>query len=378
MAATASRPGATSDPATFEEKWVKGLVEWWNIELKDRTPEWAAEITDIPARTITGRVAREFGSTRPAMAIFERGAHAHTNGMFNGMAIHTLNALVGSLFAEGGMMYQMGPSYGPMPVNAATTWTTGQETVPGSSSPDRPQGPRGRLSPGQQHDAGGGPQSPGGEPYKLDTMMFYLHQPDLDGAQRPGLGGGAEGRLHHRDLALPERDRDVCRRGPARPHLSRALPGCADLPVRGLSLDAVAGAGDRAALRHQVLRRHADRDRQADERADGRVLPQGLEGRERAPPPGGKGFAANPGDNGVVDFESWVEKGVWYKKPYIYWQVSGASSSSGTARPTPPMRRGRGQGEAAPHPVGQVRVPLRLARGQCRLDPPRPAAIRRS
>jgi thiosulfate reductase / polysulfide reductase chain A len=31
------------------------------------------------------------------------------------------------------------------------------------------------------------------------------------------------------------------------------------------------------------------------------------------------GFADNPGDNGVNDFESWKEKGVWYKKPY-HWR----------------------------------------------------------
>jgi anaerobic selenocysteine-containing dehydrogenase len=36
-----------------------------------------------------------------------------------------------------------------------------------------------------------------------------------------------------------------------------------------------------------------------------------------------KGFAADPGDNGVKDFESWKEKGVWYKKPYIYRFVDG-------------------------------------------------------
>jgi len=35
------------------------------------------------------------------------------------------------------------------------------------------------------------------------------------------------------------------------------------------------------------------------------------------------GFAANPGDNGVKDFESWKEKGVWYKKPYHWQQRNG-------------------------------------------------------
>ena len=36
-----------------------------------------------------------------------------------------------------------------------------------------------------------------------------------------------------------------------------------------------------------------------------------------------EGFRADPGDNGVNDFESWKEKGVWYKKPYIWRQVNG-------------------------------------------------------
>lgn len=94
------KAGQTVDPASFSEKWVKGLVEWWNVELKDRTPKWASEITTILERDIVA-TAREFGSTRPAMAIFERGVHAHSNGIYNGMAVHSLNALVGSLFAKG-------------------------------------------------------------------------------------------------------------------------------------------------------------------------------------------------------------------------------------------------------------------------------------
>jgi anaerobic selenocysteine-containing dehydrogenase len=36
-----------------------------------------------------------------------------------------------------------------------------------------------------------------------------------------------------------------------------------------------------------------------------------------------KGFEATPGDNGVKDFESWKEKGVWFKKPYLWQQRAG-------------------------------------------------------
>lgn len=111
------RSGVEVDPATFAERWTKGLIDWWNAELKDRTPEWAAEITTIPARRIT-EVARDFGTTRPAMAIFERGPTTHTNAVYNGLAIHSLNALVGAMYAKGGLVNQLKPSYGKLPWKA--------------------------------------------------------------------------------------------------------------------------------------------------------------------------------------------------------------------------------------------------------------------
>jgi anaerobic selenocysteine-containing dehydrogenase len=35
------------------------------------------------------------------------------------------------------------------------------------------------------------------------------------------------------------------------------------------------------------------------------------------------GFEQSPGDNGVNSFETWKEKGVWYKKPYLWRQIRG-------------------------------------------------------
>lgn len=115
QAPTDPAPVFDADRGSFEEKWVKGLVECWDLGVKDRTPTWASGITTTNERDILA-TAHEFGTTRPAIALFERGVHAHSNGVLNGMAVHSLNALVGSLFAEGGLMYQMGLSYGSLPV----------------------------------------------------------------------------------------------------------------------------------------------------------------------------------------------------------------------------------------------------------------------
>jgi len=40
--------GQMVNEGDFEEKHTHGLVKWWNLELKDKTPEWAAEQTGLP------------------------------------------------------------------------------------------------------------------------------------------------------------------------------------------------------------------------------------------------------------------------------------------------------------------------------------------
>lgn len=108
------RAGTPVDPASFSERWTHGLVAWWNDVVKDATPEWAERVCGVPAGTIR-RLAVEFATTRPAVATGERGAGAHTNGCYNRMAVHALNALVGSMYARGGVRRQVNPPYASLP-----------------------------------------------------------------------------------------------------------------------------------------------------------------------------------------------------------------------------------------------------------------------
>ncbi len=86
----------------FTENYTHGLIKWWNEELKDRTPEWAAERTGLSAEQIT-RVAREFGQAAPRACCFMGGGGVmQIRGGYNAMAIHALNGLVGSVDNEGG------------------------------------------------------------------------------------------------------------------------------------------------------------------------------------------------------------------------------------------------------------------------------------
>ena len=86
----------------FVRDWTVGFEDFTSL-VADATPEWAEGITSIPAKTIV-RLAREFATTKPALADVWSGPGQHTNGVQGGRAIALLNALVGTLDRPGGMM----------------------------------------------------------------------------------------------------------------------------------------------------------------------------------------------------------------------------------------------------------------------------------
>ncbi|MEW5746863.1 MAG: molybdopterin-dependent oxidoreductase [Nitrospirota bacterium] len=98
------KAGKTVDESAFEEKYTHGLVKWWNIELKDRTPAWAAKVTLIPEEQII-RVAKGMGKAAPNVAVWlGPGAAMFPRGTYASMAVHALNGLLGSVDNEGGTL----------------------------------------------------------------------------------------------------------------------------------------------------------------------------------------------------------------------------------------------------------------------------------
>jgi len=88
----------------FEEKHTHGIVKWWNLELKDKTVEWAAEKTGLEADQIR-RVAIGYGKAAPhAMCWVGGGPSMQTRGGYTCMAAHSLNALVGAVDNVGGTL----------------------------------------------------------------------------------------------------------------------------------------------------------------------------------------------------------------------------------------------------------------------------------
>jgi anaerobic selenocysteine-containing dehydrogenase len=100
--------GQTVDEAAFAENETHGLVKWWNLELKDRTPEWAEQVTLIPAEQ-TVRVARAMAKAAPKTAVWMGpGVGMNPRGTYASMAVHALNGLLGSIDVEGGVWQTAG------------------------------------------------------------------------------------------------------------------------------------------------------------------------------------------------------------------------------------------------------------------------------
>ncbi len=77
-----------------------GFSNFKSVVLENYTPQVAAEITGVPIDTII-RLAREFATTKPALAACGRIDRRDQ------VAIHSLNALVGSLNIPGGVLLPM-------------------------------------------------------------------------------------------------------------------------------------------------------------------------------------------------------------------------------------------------------------------------------
>lgn len=92
----------------FVSEWTYGFEEYREY-VSDKTPEWAAEITDVDADRIRN-IARGFAAAAPnCHATIWTGISNQANGHKNAQAIHALNGLVGNLDRPGGLRYWSSP-----------------------------------------------------------------------------------------------------------------------------------------------------------------------------------------------------------------------------------------------------------------------------
>lgn len=112
--------------AVFIQKWTVGF-EQLAAHVKDKTPEWAAPITDLSADQIR-ETARELGRNRP-QALIIPGRHTvwYGNDTQRMRAVYIINALLGAVGRPGGMYFNKSPFIDaiPHPPFAATSGAGG-------------------------------------------------------------------------------------------------------------------------------------------------------------------------------------------------------------------------------------------------------------
>lgn len=153
----------------FVAQHCHGFEEWSQAVLQDYSPEKVAPLTGVSERTIT-RLAREFADTSPALALCGDAVGEQTNGLASQLAIHSLNALVGSIDVPGGVMMQRSPPLTPWPdvyMDDVTTQGLTQSRV------DEPE--RYPLCCSASHYL---PEAIlNGDPYSLEALLLYRANP---------------------------------------------------------------------------------------------------------------------------------------------------------------------------------------------------------
>lgn len=109
----------------FVESYTFGFKDWKDeagkehigfktIVLKEYSLGVVSDITGIPVDDII-KLAREFATAKPALALGDRGRSTYSNDLYSLMAIHSLNALVGSIGSSGGVFVQGDVPFSPLP-----------------------------------------------------------------------------------------------------------------------------------------------------------------------------------------------------------------------------------------------------------------------
>jgi anaerobic selenocysteine-containing dehydrogenase len=99
-----SQTGANADEFIAIRPGTDGALALGIARAQGYPPEEVEKRTGVPASTVE-RLAREFAENAPAVAIIGGAPLAHTNGLFNALAVNTLNRVAGTVNKPGGVSF---------------------------------------------------------------------------------------------------------------------------------------------------------------------------------------------------------------------------------------------------------------------------------
>ena len=111
---------------SFIQKYTFGFEDWEdqsgvkhggfkNMVLQEYSPSKISPLTGVSPDTIK-RLAKEFATHRPALALCSHNTYFFSNGVSNAMACYALNALAGSINSPGGLLFQRKPPFTDFPL----------------------------------------------------------------------------------------------------------------------------------------------------------------------------------------------------------------------------------------------------------------------
>jgi anaerobic selenocysteine-containing dehydrogenase len=99
-----SQTGANADEFIALRPGTDGVLALGMARAAGYSPEEVEKRTGVAAATVE-RLAREFAENGPAVAIIGGTPLAHTNGLFNALAVNTLNRTAGTINQPGGLSF---------------------------------------------------------------------------------------------------------------------------------------------------------------------------------------------------------------------------------------------------------------------------------
>lgn len=166
----------------FIEKFTFGFEDWEDKEgnthygfkslISNRYRlDVVSETTGVSVDTIVS-LAKEFATNKPAVAILDDNATNYSNGLYNALAIHSLNALVGSIDVPGGVLFQRKPPLQELPPISVDEAAKKSLMQPRIDSGEKGQFPLAPSMPSLIPD-----NILEGKPYPVDLLFLYKSNP---------------------------------------------------------------------------------------------------------------------------------------------------------------------------------------------------------
>ncbi|NIM57994.1 MAG: molybdopterin-dependent oxidoreductase [Candidatus Aminicenantes bacterium] len=141
----------------FIEKFTFGFEDWEdedgnshygykNLVSERYRLDFVSETTGVSVDDIV-TLAKDFAMNKPAIAILDHNATNYSNGLYNALAIHSLNALIGSIDVPGGVLVQRKVPLQELPKISVDEATKMNLSQPAIDSPEEGQFPLATSTP---------------------------------------------------------------------------------------------------------------------------------------------------------------------------------------------------------------------------------------